>query len=101
MDGWKNGCRRAALSIVVWLGGASVALAQSSLPAPWVGQDIGSPLIAGSSTLAASAILTVKASGSDIWGTSDQFHFVYLPISGNVDVRARVDAIAPTAVWAK
>jgi len=94
-------CRAAALWIFVWLAGANVVLAQSSLPSPWIGQDIGSPLISGSSTFAAPASFTLKAAGADIWGTSDQFHFVYVAISGDVDVRARVDTVAPTSTWAK
>lgn len=94
-------CRVAALGISLWFASVSNVLAQSALPAPWVGADIGSPVISGSSTFTAPASFTLNASGADIWGTSDQFHFVYLPITGDVDLRARVDSIAATSTWAK
>jgi regulation of enolase protein 1 (concanavalin A-like superfamily) len=98
---WEKLCRGAALGILLWLASIASVHAQSAVPSPWVGQDIGAPLIAGSSTFMAPASFTLTASGADIWGASDQFHFVYAPVAGNVDVRARVDAIAPTANWAK
>ena len=93
-------CRAAALWIFVCLASASVARAQA-LPAPWVSQDIGTPLIAGAATFSAPASFTLKSAGADIWGTSDQFHFVYLAIPGDVDIRARLDSISPTSTWAK
>src|SRR5436190_3422249 len=76
------------------------AAAQAAVPAPWLAQDIGAPSPAGSSTLNAGTF-TVTASGTDIWSTSDQFHFVYQQMSGDVDVIARVDSLGPTNVWAK
>jgi len=36
---------------------------------------------------------TVTASGADIWGASDGFHFVYKEINGAAKIRARVDSI--------
>jgi regulation of enolase protein 1 (concanavalin A-like superfamily) len=98
---WEKVCRSAALGILLWLASVSSVHAQSAVPSPWVGQDIGSPFTPGSSTFTAPASFTLKTSGADVWGASDQFHFVHLPIAGNVDIRARVDAIAPTASWAK
>jgi hypothetical protein len=44
---------------------------------------------------------TVSGSGADIWGTSDQFRFVYKSLSGNGSMTMRVDGIANTNVWAK
>ncbi len=34
--------------------------------------------------------LTVLANGSSIWGTSDEFRYVYQPISGDFDVKLKV-----------
>jgi len=45
--------------------------------------------------------ILVGAIGSDIWGASDQFRFVYKPLSGDGSIVARVDSIAPSDVWAK
>ncbi len=42
-----------------------------------------------------------RAPASDIWGTSDQFRFVYQPIDGDGEVVARVASVLNTDVWAK
>ena len=84
---------------VVSLINTSSAQAQT-LPSPWSAQDIGSPAISGRVTVSGSQF-TLTAAGSDIWGTSDQFHFVYQQVTGDVDVIARVDSLAQTDPWAK
>jgi hypothetical protein len=78
---------------------ASGASAQA-VPSPWVAADIGTPALAGSATYA-SGVFTVRAAGTDIWGTSDQFRFVYQPITGDVEVIARVDSITNADAWSK
>ena len=47
------------------------------------------------------AAIRVVATGSDIWFASDSFHFVYLPVEGDVDVRARVAVLSYVDSWAK
>ena len=64
----------------------------TTLPAPWTSRDLGSPALAGSAS-AAGGTFTVAAGGIDIWGTSDQFHFVYQPLQGDVEVIARVASL--------
>jgi regulation of enolase protein 1 (concanavalin A-like superfamily) len=71
-----------------------------TLPAPWSARDIGSPTLSGSASHA-SGVFSVDAAGVDIWGSSDQFHFVSQAVSGDVDVRARIDGLTPTHRWAK
>ena len=39
--------------------------------------------------------------GADIWGTTDQFRFVYKQLTGNGSIVARVDRIDNTDEWAK
>ena len=95
-----NVCRVAAAWIFAIFAVTRIAAAQSPLPAPWSHQDIGAPLIAGDATFTDPAF-AIAASGADIWGTSDQFHFVYQRITGDVDVRARVDEIVPASTWSK
>ena len=34
--------------------------------------------------------LTVQASGADIWASSDEFHYVYQPLTGDAEIRGRV-----------
>jgi beta-galactosidase len=69
---------------------------------PYQGTDIGTPSIAGSST-SCGGPYTVTGSGDDIWNSADSFQFmyVYLPISTNCDVRAKVLSITYTDPWAK
>jgi regulation of enolase protein 1 (concanavalin A-like superfamily) len=73
-----------------------------TVPSPWVGRDIGSPLVSGNASFdPAGNAFTISAAGSDIWGTADQFHFVYQQVSGDVDIVARVDSILHADVWSK
>jgi regulation of enolase protein 1 (concanavalin A-like superfamily) len=72
----------------------------SGLPAPWLTQDIGAVGIAGSATYA-NSLFTVKGSGADIWGTSDQFRFVYQTLSGNGSITAKVTSQTNSNGWAK
>ena len=73
-----------------------------TVPSPWVGRDIGSPLVSGDSSFdPATNAFTITASGSDIWGTTDQFHFVYQQVSGDVDIVARVDSLLHADAWSK
>jgi regulation of enolase protein 1 (concanavalin A-like superfamily) len=69
------------------------------LPAPWLGRDIGTTQT-GNAT-ATQTDFTITATGSDIWDASDQFHFVYQQISGDVEVLARVDSIFEADPWSK
>jgi regulation of enolase protein 1 (concanavalin A-like superfamily) len=64
----------------------------TGLPAPWTNRDIGSPALTGSAS-ASSGTFTVTGGGADIWGTSDQFQFVYQPMQGDVEVIARVASL--------
>ena len=80
----------------VTLGSSSAA----SLPSPWTAGDIGSPALVGSAS-ASGGIFTVKGSGQDIWGTSDQFQFAYQQMTGNAEVVARVASLQAADVWTK
>jgi N-acetylneuraminic acid mutarotase len=71
-----------------------------SLPSPWKGQDIGAVGQAGSATHA-SGVFTIKAAGANIWSSADSFHFVHQPVSGNVELVARVTSLQNTDSHAK
>src|SRR6266550_8885489 len=62
--------------------------------------DIGNPSFAGASTLARDGV-DIAAGGTDIGGTSDQFHFFYQAFSNDFDVAVRLDSLANSDVWAK
>lgn len=87
------------IQAVVLFVGCGVASAQS-LPVPWVGADIGAPTLAGDATQSG-GVFTIDAAGTDIWGTSDQFHFVYQQVSGDVEIVAKVQDVTDTYAWAK
>lgn len=89
----------AAVVMVCSGAGAGTALAQS-VPAPWTARDIGSPALAGSATFS-NGVFDIDAAGTDIWGSRDQFHFVYQAVSGDVDVRARIDSVTRAHNWSK
>jgi glucose/arabinose dehydrogenase len=72
----------------------------SGIPVPWLEQDIGAVGVPGSSTYN-NGTYTVLGSGADIYGSSDQFHFVYQPVSGDGQILARVVSLQNTNSYAK
>ncbi|MCL5280024.1 MAG: carbohydrate binding domain-containing protein, partial [Planctomycetes bacterium] len=44
---------------------------------------------------------TVVSTGTDIWGNSDQFRFVYQTLSGNGSITAKVDSLTRSDAWSK
>jgi regulation of enolase protein 1 (concanavalin A-like superfamily) len=71
-----------------------------TLPPPWTDVDVGAVTIAGSAG-DLSGTFTATASGNDIWGTADAFHFVYQQMTGDGTVQARVDTIQNVNAWSK
>jgi regulation of enolase protein 1 (concanavalin A-like superfamily) len=74
--------------------------APAGLPAPWSSTDIGATGLAGSARLDG-GVYTIRASGADIWDTSDAFHYAYQPWSGNGTFVVRVTGLTNTDPWAK
>jgi TolB protein len=53
--------------------------------------DVGNPTQKGSAQVgAAHATYEVTGGGANIWGTSDQFHFLWKKLSGDMSLSARV-----------
>jgi glucose/arabinose dehydrogenase/regulation of enolase protein 1 (concanavalin A-like superfamily) len=75
-------------------------IAPPPLPSPWAGQDVGDAAVAGGASHD-NGTFTVKASGSDIAGFADGFHFVSQRVSGDVEIVARVAGVGDTAAGAK
>ncbi len=74
-----------------------------SLDGGWTSQDIGSPSRSGSVS-EEDGILTVEGGGSDIWGSSDQFHFVYrtgLTASDDFVLTVKVLSVENVNPWTK
>jgi hypothetical protein len=72
----------------------------TALPAPWADGDIGSVPFAGSAS-DSSGTFTIKASGADIWGTADAFHYVYQPLTGDGSIELRVASVTEASTWSK
>jgi len=68
--------------------------------APTLSRDIGQVGAAGSTSIA-NGIYTVRASGADIWGTRDEFRFVYGTLTRDGEITARVDSLSATDSWTK
>ena len=69
--------------------------ALSGLPSPWIDTDVGAPSPAGSAMFSA-GVFSVTGSGADIFGTSDQFNYVFQPTAGNGTIIARVTSQSNT-----
>lgn len=67
---------------------------------PLTGADIGGVAATGSTSGAGSA-WTLRGSGADIWGASDEGHFARVAVTGDVRITARVDGLDRTDAWAK
>jgi outer membrane protein assembly factor BamB len=78
----------------------TVTVAGTGLPSPWADTDVGLPPIAGSAAYSA-GVFTVRGSGADIFGTSDQFNYVTQPTTGNGTMIARVSSVSNSSSNAK
>jgi len=77
-----------------------VAVVPLSVPPAQKAIDIGAPALESSVTHS-NGIYDVHAAGLDIWGTSDQFNYIYQPISGDFEVSVRVDSLGKASGWSK
>lgn len=58
-------------------------------------------LYPGSTFNFSNGAFTVSANGYDIWNTVDGFHYVFRPVTGDFDVRVRVESMTRPDNWAK
>jgi endoglucanase Acf2/uncharacterized protein YjdB len=72
----------------------------TALPSPWTTADIGAVGATGSASHS-SGTFTLAGSGADIWGTADEFRYVYQSITGDFTVTARLSSLTNTDPWAK
>jgi hypothetical protein len=77
----------------------------TSLAYGWSHADIGDVGAAGSAThdgfVYEGEALTVTGSGADIWGTADEFHYVWKDFAGNFEINTRVDSVQNVNAWTK
>lgn len=66
------------------------------------GSDVGNVGATGSDFYnAATGTYTVNGSGSDIWGTADEFHYLWTSSSGNFEITTLVDSVQNVNAWTK
>ncbi len=70
------------------------------LSASFSNLDIGAPQLGGSAK-PVHAGWDIIAGGADIWGKSDQFHFVFKEITGDFDIAVRVESFMPANLYSK
>src|SRR5262249_14702119 len=66
---------------------------------PFHQTDVGTVATAGSASISGpveNRVYTIQASGDDIFGQADAFHFLYQPLSGNGEIIARLTSIDPS-----
>lgn len=79
---------------------ATTLSANIALSPAWFDQDIGITTPVGSAT-DTSGFFIIEGAGSDVYGTSDHFHYVFQALSGDGEITARVDSVEHTHDWAK
>jgi glucose/arabinose dehydrogenase len=57
-------------------------------PAPWTYRDVGSATLFGASSIV-DGVYNVSGAGTNIGGTSDQFHFLFQPLGTNIYLAGR------------
>ena len=70
----------------------------NTLPSPWTSADIGNVDLPGASHFA-NDLFTIQASGNQIWGQSDGFHFTYQPLTGDGTITGYVDKPLEAGGW--
>ena len=94
------GAATSSASVTITVADAPPPPPSTTLPSPWTSQDIGAVGPAGSAS-ASNGSFTIKGAGADVWGSADAFHYVWQPISGDIDVVARVASVEYVAAWVK
>jgi glucose/arabinose dehydrogenase/regulation of enolase protein 1 (concanavalin A-like superfamily) len=105
LNGWADG---SAMSDTFASGAAPATFStsldpvSSVLPAGWTSVDVGGPLMTGTAEYSAGdQAFYIDGSGSDVYGTKDQFHYVYQTLNGDGTIVARVRYQSNTSPWAK
>jgi len=78
---------------------ATIDVSGTGLPAPWQTADIGVVGAAGSANVV-SGVYTVKGAGN-LSGTADNLRFVYQSLSGDGEIKVRLNSVSDTGTNAR
>lgn len=78
---------------VLLLGAALAGYTAHAATPTLTGVDVGSPSYPGSTTVGADGKITVEGGGSDIWNSSDNFHYAYFKVTGDFDYVVKVESL--------
>jgi hypothetical protein len=81
---------------MICLAAAQAAFAQGT----FTSVDIGARTPAGQ-TVEANGGFDISSATGDVWGTADDFRFVYRQVSGDFDMRTRIASFTGIGYWAK
>ena len=81
-------------------GDLQLAGAAVLLPPEWTAADIGASVVPGAAAFA-NGWFAVRGAGNGIWDLSDQFTYVYQPVSGDVDIIAAAAYLQGAQPWGK
>lgn len=73
----------------------------SDFTVDWTSRDIGSPSKKGFVSEDEDGQIVVVAGGSDVWGASDSFHYVYQELDGNGSLTVKVNEMDAVDKWTK
>ncbi len=90
--------QKAVAVIADWIN--SLSPVAPSLPPGWTHADIGNIGLAGDASFL-NGRFNLIASGTDIWGNADSFHFAGTQLTGDGQIIARVISMQYTDPWAK
>jgi len=66
----------------------------------WEDMDIGA-VGANDSVVVEGDVYTIHSNGDDIWGADDAFHYMFVPMTGDGEMKAHVASVQDTDPWAK
>jgi hypothetical protein len=96
-SGTEVAAARAALTDVSLI---SLAESGGALPAGWAARDIGSPSRPGTTSYSAGTF-AMTGGGRDRTDTSDEFHYAYTQVNGDMDIVARVRSLGEANRWTR
>ena len=79
---------------------ARPVLSMNPVPGPWKDEDIGTVGVPGGSGRTRTNF-QVRGSGGDVWAEADAFHFLSRPVTGDVEIVAKVASFERTSADAK